>query len=161
MTKANSGAGRGRPSKYDPDKAAEILDLLAKGLTLKEICRRDGMPPSSTVRSWALDDREGFFAPYARAREIGCYELVDEIIEIADDAQNDWMERNAQGDEKAGWQINHEHVQRSRLRIDTRKWVASKVLPKVFGDKVELGDESLEQLVSRLNESRNSARSNV
>lgn len=163
MAEANGGAGRsrGRPSKYDPDKADEILELLSEGQTLREICRRDGMPPATTVRTWARDNREGFSERYALAREVGCFEMVDEIIEIADDGQNDWMARNGQGDEAAGWQVNHEHIQRSRLRIDTRKWLASKVLPKVFGDKVELGDESMGELVKRLNESRDSARANV
>jgi hypothetical protein len=93
------------------------------------------MPHESTVRNWALDDREGFAAQYARAREIGYFSMFDETLEVADDARNDWMERQ---DDNGGssWQVNGEHIQRSRLRVDTRKWMLSKALPKVFGDKV-------------------------
>lgn len=93
------------------------------------------MPHESTVRSWALDDREGFSTQYARAREIGYFSMADELLEVADDGRNDWMERS---DDNGGisWQLNGEHIQRSRLRVDTRKWMLSKALPKVFGDKV-------------------------
>jgi hypothetical protein len=55
--------------------------------------------------------------------------IADELLEIADDGSNDWMER-----EKGGYELNAEHIQRSRARIDTRKWLLSKMLPKVYGD---------------------------
>jgi hypothetical protein len=87
------------------------------------------MPEGPTVRNWALDNKEGFFPQYARAREIQAYAVADELLEIADDGRNDWMERNG------GCELNGEHVQRSRLRIDARKWHLSKILPKVYGDR--------------------------
>ena len=61
--------------------------------------------------------------------------MADELLEVADDGRNDWMERQ---DDNGGtsWQANGEHIQRSRLRVDTRKWMLSKALPKVFGDKI-------------------------
>src|SRR4051812_2164281 len=61
----------GRPSTYTAELAATICARLATGETLRAVCRDDGMPSESTVRTWALDDREGFSAHYARAREIG------------------------------------------------------------------------------------------
>ena len=64
--------------------------------------------------------------------------IFDENLEIADDGRNDWMERH--GDEEAGWVANGEHIQRSRLRIDTRKWMASKLAPKKYGDKLDLNN---------------------
>jgi hypothetical protein len=91
------------------------------------------MPAESTVRAWALDDREGFSAKYARAREIGYHHMADEIQEISDNGSNDWMERH-DGDNVA-WVANGEHIQRSRLRVDSRKWHLSKALPKIYGDK--------------------------
>lgn len=126
---------RGRPSAYSAEKAAEICRRLAEGQTLREICRDEQMPSESTVRGWALDDRDGFSAHYARAREIGYFSMADELLEVADDGRNDWMERQ---DDNGGtsWQANGEHIQRSRLRVDTRKWMLSKALPKVFGDKI-------------------------
>jgi hypothetical protein len=96
------------------------------------------MPAISTVLRW----QEGksplalkFRSQYARAREQQAHVLVAEIIEIADDGTNDWMERQVKG----GAIIlvaNDEAVQRSKLRVDARKWAASKLLPKVYGDKI-------------------------
>lgn len=124
----------GRPVTHTAELADEICKRLAEGMTLREVCRAEGMPPESTVRLWALDDRGGFAAQYARAREIGYHAMADELIEIADDGQNDWMTRN--GEDAEGWQANGEVLQRSRLRVDTRKWMLSKALPKIYGDKI-------------------------
>lgn len=129
----------GRPSLYTPELAALICKRLADGMTLREVCKADDMPVESTVRNWALIDYEGFFAHYAKAREIGYHAMADETIDIADNAKNDWMERNS--DYEAGWIANGEHITRSRLRIDTRKWLLSKALPKIYGDKVLMGSD--------------------
>lgn len=125
---------RGRPSAYTPEIAKLICEQLADGATLRQICRAEGMPAESTVRAWAIEDREGFSAQYAKAREIGYHSMADEIIDIADDGRNDWIER--EGEEGQGWAVNGEHLNRSRLRVDTRKWLVSKALPKIYGDKV-------------------------
>ena len=130
-------AERGRPSAYTPEVAAEICRRLAEGQTLREICRDETMPSDSTVRAWALDDREGFSAQYAKGRETGYQVMADELIEIADDGSNDWMERK----NKDGSTVeveNHEVLNRSSLRVDTRKWLLSKALPKVYGDRMAL-----------------------
>ena len=58
-------------------------------------------------------------------------------MEIADDARNDWMSYEDKNSGCESWRLNGEHVQRSRLRIDTRKWLASKLAPKIYGDLVE------------------------
>ena len=60
--------------------------------------------------------------------------LFDEMLDIADDARNDWMERNGKDD--AGWEANGEHIQRSKLRLEARKWMAGKLRPKKYGDKI-------------------------
>lgn len=125
----------GRPSDFTPEIAQEICEKLAQGRTLRDVCRDDGMPAESTVRLWALEDRQGFSAQYTRAREVGYMSMADELMEVADDGSNDWMERK-DDDGKSSYVINGEHVQRSRLRVDTRKWLLSKALPKLFGDKI-------------------------
>lgn len=125
----------GRPSEYTPEIAERICLELASGKTLREVCRGDEMPDERTVRSWALEDREGFSPQYARARELGYQAMADELLEVADDGRNDWMERRDDDDNKT-YVLNGEHVQRSRLRVDTRKWLLSKALPKIYGDKV-------------------------
>lgn len=126
---------RGRQPTFTQAIADSVCQHLAEGMTLREVCRMEGMPPESTVRLWALDDREGFAAQYTRAREIGYHAMADELMEIADDGRNDFTRRNADDPEAV---LNGEHIQRSRLRVDTRKWMLSKALPKVYGDKLDL-----------------------
>jgi hypothetical protein len=123
------------PNPYTQGIAAAILKRLADGESLRAICRTDGMPDRSTVYGWVLDDYEGFASQYARAREMQAHSLADDQVEIADDGSNDWMQRN--DPDNPGWQANGEHLQRSRLRFDARKWAASKILPKVYGDKIQ------------------------
>lgn len=127
-----------RPSDYTVEIAAEVCTKLAEGRSLRDVCSDEDLPAESTIRLWALEDRNGFSAQYARAREIGYHSMADELLEISDDGRNDWMVRR--GEDDAGWQANGEHIQRSRLRVDTRKWMLSKVLPKVYGDKLALTD---------------------
>ena len=69
---------------------------------------------------------------YRRAEEV-----FEEILDIADDGTNDWMERNGKDGETGDTVLNGEHVQRSRLRIDARKWALSKMIPKKYGDKID------------------------
>jgi hypothetical protein len=89
------------------------------------------MPPESTVREWVLDNRGGLAAQYARARELQAEHWADEILEIADDGAGDWHLG-----EKGERLVDHDHIQRSRLRVDTRKWLLAKLLPKKYGDKM-------------------------
>lgn len=123
-----------RPSTYTKAVALEICGRLVEGESLRSICRSEDMPPAGTVFRW-LDAHESFREQYARAREMQADLFADELLDISDDGRNDWMERN-HGDEDPGWVINGEHIQRSRLRVDTRKWIASKILAKKYGDRV-------------------------
>lgn len=132
---------RGPPSTYTAEVAEFVLEKLAEGISLREICREHServRVDESTVRRWALDDVEGFGARYSRAREIGYHSMADEIFDIADDARNDWMERHNQRTGESEQVPNNEHMNRSRLRVDTRKWFLSKVLPKIYGEKLAL-----------------------
>lgn len=130
----------GRPSDYNEQTVSIICLRLAEGESLNEICRSDDMPAKGTVFRWLAQHPE-FQDRYARAREVQADAIFEEILEIADDGQNDWMERNGKDDADAGWVLNGEHLQRSRLRIDARKWVAGKLRPKVYGDKVVVGGD--------------------
>ena len=109
---------RGRPSIFSPELAERLCERLADGETLRAICRDEGMPDERTVRRWALDDVEGFSTQYARAREIGYQSMADDLTEIADAKDGD--------------------PARDRLRVDTRKWLISKALPKIYGDKQQI-----------------------
>ncbi|CAB4121084.1 hypothetical protein UFOVP154_22 [uncultured Caudovirales phage] len=90
----------------------------------------------STIFKW-LNAFPEFAEQYARAREAQADTLADELTDIADDGSNDWMERKDAEGVIIGWRENGEAVQRSRLRVDTRKWIASKLKPKKYGDKTE------------------------
>ena len=125
----------GRPSEFTEETAAEICDRLCAGESLRTIVRDDHMPASSTVFKW-LAARPEFAEQYARAREVQADAIFEDILDIADDARNDWMERR--GEDDKGWQANGEHIQRSRLRVDARKWMAGKLAPKKYGDKAAL-----------------------
>ena len=117
---------------------ALILAYLADGMSLREVCRMEGMPERSAVNRDLLADVE-FQNQYARACEIRADVLFDELLEIADDGSNDWMERKNSDGSVGDIILNGENVQRSRLRLDARKWAISKMNPKKYGDKLELG----------------------
>lgn len=133
MTAKKPRAKGGRPSLFSDALAAKICGRLALGESLRSICRDAKMPNASTVFDW-LAKHEKFAEQYARAREAQADALADEITDIADDASNDWMERNQP--DNPGWQFNGEAARRSQIRIDARKWVASKLKPKKYGDKL-------------------------
>lgn len=106
---------RGRPSKFNRKLADKILKLIAEGKSVRSICKEEGMPHEATVRGWALNDVEGFYTHYARARDMQMHSMEDELIEIADEETDN--KRDA------------------KLRIDTRKWIMARVAPKSYGDK--------------------------
>lgn len=124
----------GRPSVYAKEIADEICERLATGESLRRICRDVRMPGESTVRSWVISDIDGFAAQYARSRDLGLDAMADEILDIADDGTNDWA-GHGEGQPET---LNTDHIQRSRLRVDSRKWYLSKLAPKRYGDKVAL-----------------------
>lgn len=132
----------GRPTLYSPDLADAICARLADGESLRSVCADEDMPAASTVFNW-LRTKPEFVEQYARAKEEAADAFAEEMLDIADDGSNDWMERFGKEGESVGWQLNGEHVQRSRLRIDTRKWLASKLKPKKYAERssVDLSGE--------------------
>lgn len=123
----------GRLTLYTPELASEILRRISDGESLRAICREEGFPAPSTVRGWVVDDVEGFAEQYMRARALQAEHWAEEILEIADETAFD-DKINDKGDIVP----DNEYMQRSRLRVDTRKWLLSKVLPKVYGDKLDV-----------------------
>lgn len=125
----------GRPSLYTEELALTICDRLSNGESLRSVCRDEAMPHKKTVLRW-IRDKEDFRAQYARAKEESADALVDEMLEIADDGSNDLMTIE-KGD--YSYEVeNKEVTNRSKLRVDTRKWIASKLKPKRYGDKLDL-----------------------
>jgi hypothetical protein len=125
----------GRPTDHTPELADRICEQLCTGRTLRDVCRDEEMPAESTVRLWAQSNREGFAARYRRARDIGYHAMADEMLEIADDSRDDFVpRRKGDGDPV----VDHEHISRSRLRVETRRWLLAKALPKIYGDRLDM-----------------------
>jgi hypothetical protein len=125
----------GRPTKYTDEITYEICDLLAGGVSLKKISDMPHMPTRATMYKW-MDEHGDFLNRYTRAKQDCADYMVDEMLEIADDGTNDYNERFDKNGEVMGWQVNHEHVNRSRLRVDARKWIAAKLKPLKYGEKI-------------------------
>jgi len=119
---------------YTPEIAALICKRLADGETLRAICRDLGRPAESTVRSWVLADVNDFAAQYTRAREVGYLCMADEIIDESRSCR-DSVKKTVKSDGSEEL-VYMDAVDRSRIRVDTLKWTLSKVLPKVYGDRV-------------------------
>ena len=132
---------KGPSDSYTEQIGDFLCEELASGRPLKAICRvarsKDStFPAESTVRRWITIPNHPFPARYEAARLAGYMTMADEVLEIADDGSNDWMEYHDKDGESLGWKLNGEHVQRSRLRADVRKWLLAKALPKIFGEQV-------------------------
>ena len=126
----------GRPTLFTHELATEICRRIAQGDSLRYICSDDKMPNKGTVLRWVIDgEHKEFSDQYAKAREVQAEILADEIFDIADDGSNDYYEKkNTDGSSFVA--LDAENIGRSRLRVDSRKWYLSKVLPKKFGEKV-------------------------
>ena len=102
--------------------------------SLRAICEDKKVPAARTVHRWLTKEENGDFRQqYARAREMQADTLFDQILAIADDGSNDTQKTD---DGKVI--VDHDHIQRSRLRVDARKWMVSKMAPKKYGEKVQM-----------------------
>jgi len=125
-------------SKYTPEVAAKICLLVSEGYSLRKIGAKEGMPSDTTILNWCngigIDQDIDFLGQYMRAKEDYAEHIAEEIINIADHATNDYMAAQEDGG-GTGYKLNGEAMQRSRLRIDARKWLAGKLKPKRYGEK--------------------------
>lgn len=109
----------GRPRIYTNELGTEICKRISDGESMRKIVKDNKMPSSSSIFRWLLDSEyKSFWEQYEKARNIQAELMFEELIEIAD--------------------ANKQDVMRDRLRVDTRKWYLSKVLPKKFGDNKNL-----------------------
>ena len=123
----------GRPDMaFDEAIADKVLDMLADGLSLRAICRTNGLPSGAVVRKW-LARNPDFARQYAYAREEQADTLFDETLAIAD----------AIGDD-----ATNEQIRRAQLQIDTRKWLAGKLRPKKYGDNQKLDAQNDTQSIT-------------
>jgi hypothetical protein len=137
----------GRPSLYTAELAAFICERISFGESVRKICDDPDMPAASSIFKWLIEHKE-FSEQYARAREAQMDAMVEEIIHIADDTSNDTIET------EKGSYANNEWINRSRVRIDTRKWLMSKLAPKKYGDKLDIEHSGAIDLAGRLAKAR-------
>lgn len=130
-----------RPTTYNEETAAKLCGYLSIGESLRKACRHPGMPAPSTVFLW-LAEHDEFSEQYARAKEEAADMFIEDILEIADDAKKDKFpvyHLNDEGEKVLiGYNESKNSVQRARVRIDSRKWLAMKLKPKKYGDKVTI-----------------------
>jgi hypothetical protein len=125
----------GRPEVITRETANKVCEFIAEGRTLRQIERLPGMPSKPTILRWAScndEDKAWFRDQYEGAIAIRLHGWADDTIDISDDGSNDWYEH--EGIDKP----DAENIARSRLRIETRKWHLTKLLPKVYGEKQTL-----------------------
>ncbi|MER9574889.1 terminase small subunit protein [Mesorhizobium sp. M0400] len=125
-----------RPTDYNEDVASRILEKLVEGSSLRKTCAAEDMPAASTVFLW-LSRHPEFSERYTRAREAQAEAMAEDTLDIADDGTNDFK-KTTNADGSTDDVFNSEHVQRSKLRVDTRKWLMAKMAPKKYGDKLDL-----------------------
>ncbi len=126
----------GRPTDYTLELSDLICSRIAEGESMRSISRDENLPAMSTLFKWLRTHSE-FSEQYARAKEQSTDALFEDLLDIADDGTNDWMEKHDEEGGCIGWRENGEAMQRSKLRVDVRKWALSKLKPKKYGDKIQ------------------------
>lgn len=125
----------GRPSEYTQEKADAICELLASGVSMTAICNRDDMPAYATVMKWQRENDE-FLKASARAKEDGTHVLADQCLQIADSQEGDMIEVDGE------LRVNHDHINRAKLRIDTRMRLIGHWNSRKYGPKQEIDHRS-------------------
>lgn len=118
----------GRPTKYSTTLATEICARLAEGEPITKITKEEHMPGQSTVYRWLIDNDQ-FREMYESARKDGAHTLASQIQEIAD------QEPLKVFDEQGNQRYDSGSISYNKLRMEARKWLAAKYLPRVYGDR--------------------------
>lgn len=129
---------KGRPSEYTDTIFNDICGKLADGKSLKSICETEDMPSKATFYNW-INNNKDLLDKYARAKNDGADALADDIQDIADKVLNGAYDPNA-----------------GRVAGDLKKWVASKLKPKKYGDKLDMtsNGETLVQFINDIPRSK-------
>jgi hypothetical protein len=127
----------GRPTLYNSELGKIICDKIANGMSFKQFDADPDMPRGSTIIDWYFDNAGGEFGEwYEKAQRTRLFAMAHETLDISDASQGD-----VTCDEYGNPRCDHEYVARSRLRVDTRKWLAAKLLHNMFGDRVEVDNK--------------------
>lgn len=130
------------PTKPTREQQFDIIcERLVEGKSLHAICGDESLPSITTVMRWLGEEESGHLREqYARAREAQAEKMAEDILAIADEecttvrASKHGIDGDADGMREVVFDATA--VARNRLRVDARKWLASKLAPKKYGDKV-------------------------
>jgi hypothetical protein len=122
------GPGQRQLVRYSPELMAVICERISLGESLRAICASTGMPSEAAVRYWVSQDHEGCKAGFEAAREVQAHRFAEELVALCDEQPPLLPD----GRVDQGW------VTWQKMRIDTRKWTASRILPKEYGEHVAL-----------------------
>jgi hypothetical protein len=125
----------GRPTKYTEELCSTICTRITNGESLRNICREAGMPTMDTIYRW-IGRYPSFSDQYVRAREEQADTLADEIQALSDEPPRMMLNKHGAETVDTGW------LQWQKQRIDSRKWCASKLKPKKYGDRVSLAGDA-------------------
>lgn len=133
----------GRPTNYRDSIARAICIRLMLGESLNSICKRKEYPGRVTVYTWLLKHEE-FANKYRQAREMQQEHYLDEIVDIADDSSEDWEEKDS------GPALNRDHVSRSKLRIDTRRWIMERLAARKYGSPKPVEEDKKSESIQKV-----------
>ena len=120
------------PPTWDAAKVDQVLEIVASGESVRNACITAQLSRDS-LNLWVRNDIAGLAHRYARAREAQVQAMEDELLAIADDSRRDTITRRAA--DGSEYEVpDNEWIARSKLRVDTRKWIMAKVHPKQYGD---------------------------
>ena len=126
----------GRGTTYSEETGNKICEIIASSNKSLTTISKELNIPYGTIREW-IRSNETFSINYARAKEDQADFLAEEILTIADDHTRDIQIIEIAPGVKTE-SVDHEVIQRSKLRVDSRKWLASKLRPKKYGDKMDV-----------------------
>lgn len=132
----------GRPPLYTIELAEQICERLVYGESLAKICLEESMPSFTTVMKWCREIPE-FTHMYALTRDMQADYQFEEMLVIADDGSRDYK---VETDDNGGarYAVDHDHISRSKLRVDTRKWQVARLSPRKYGDKLVQQSQQLD-----------------
>lgn len=122
---------------YTNEIAELVCDLIGNGISLKRVCQVPGMPTRQVVMKWTRED-EHFESMYTRAKIGSTEAMADDILDIADDGSNDFMEDGYMRGKTPGYRVDGENINRSKLRVETRKFLMAALKPKKYGAHTDL-----------------------
>lgn len=141
---------RARFNDYSDKLANEICETLACGTdSIMTLCDKNPHWPSlDVIRKWRINIPE-FSAKYMSAKQHQIESIVDEILDIADDTSKDVV---ISGDNH---KYDHDHISRTRIKIDTRKWLAAKLVPRLYGEKLNISADDNNNFIGKVRENLN------